>query len=334
MSQNIVVCALYKFAVLNNYQSLRQPLARLMRQHNVCGTLLLAKEGINGTIAGPREGVDIIKAWLDADGRFYGIDYKESFVDRQPFKRTKVKLKKEIVTMGVDGIDPKRIVGTYVEPKDWNALICDPDVLVVDARNQYEVEIGTFANAKNPATDSFREFPDYVTQNLEPGRHRKVAMFCTGGIRCEKSTAYLKEQGFDQVYHLKGGILKYLEEVPEPESLWHGECFVFDDRVTVNHRLEQGEYDQCHACRRPITEADRQRPEYQQGVSCHQCIKLLTPDQKAGFAERERQTRLAESRGEVHVGGEAANLIEKRKARKRAQQQRQAWQSMQGESAK
>ncbi len=331
MSQNIVVCALYRFAVLNDYQSLRQPLLNLMHQQAVCGTLLLAREGINGTIAGPGKGVDAVKAWLNADSRLEGIDYKESYVDIQPFKRTKVKLKKEIVTMGVDGIDPKRIVGTYVDPKNWNALISDPDVLVVDTRNQYEVEIGTFANAKNPATDTFREFPDYVKQNLEPGRHKKVAMFCTGGIRCEKSTAYLKEQGFEEVYHLKGGILKYLEEVPEQESLWHGECFVFDDRVTVNHRLERGEYDQCHACRRPITDADKQRPEYQQGVSCHQCLESLTEDQKARFAERERQMRLAEQRGEAHVGGEAARLIEERKAGKRAEQERQARQSTLGE---
>jgi UPF0176 protein len=297
----------------------------------VFGTLLLAREGINGTIAGPRVGVDAVKRWLDADSRFEGVDYKESFVDIQPFKRTKVKLKKEIVTMGVDGIDPKRIVGTYVEPKDWNAVISDPDVLVVDTRNQYEVEIGTFANAKNPATDTFREFPDYVKQNLDSSRHKKVAMFCTGGIRCEKSTAYLKEQGFDEVYHLKGGILKYLEEVPEQESLWHGECFVFDDRVTVNHRLERGDYDQCHACRRPITEADKLRPEYVQGVSCHRCLDSLTEAQKARFAERERQMRLAQQRGEVHVGGEAARLIEERKAQKRADRERHAEKSLSGE---
>jgi UPF0176 protein len=331
MSQDIVVCALYRFAVLNDYQSLRQPLLNLMHQQRVCGTLLLAREGINGTIAGSRAGVDAVEHWLDADRRFEGIDYKESFVDSQPFKRTKVKLKKEIVTMGVEDIDPQRIVGTYVEPKDWNALISDPDVLLVDTRNQYEVEIGTFANAKNPATDTFREFPDYVKQNLDSSRNKKVAMFCTGGIRCEKSTAYLKEQGFEEVYHLKGGILKYLEEVPEQESLWHGECFVFDDRVTVNHRLERGEYDQCHACRRPITEADKQRPEYEQGVSCHRCLDSLTGDQKARFAERERQMRLAEQRGEAHVGGEAARLIEERKARKRAEQQRQSLRSAQGE---
>jgi UPF0176 protein len=333
MSQTIVVCALYKFAVLNDYQSLRVPLVNLMLAQDVHGTLLLAREGINGTIAGSREGVDAVKSLLASDGRFAGIDYKESFVDTQPFKRTKVKLKQEIVTMGVDDIDPKRIVGTYVEPKDWNELISDPEVLVIDTRNQYEVEIGTFANAKNPATDTFREFPEYVKQNLDSSRNKKVAMFCTGGIRCEKSTAYLKEQGFEEVYHLKGGILKYLEEVPEQESLWQGECFVFDDRVTVNHRLERGDYDQCHACRRPITEDDKQRAEFEPGVSCHQCIDSLTKAQKARFAERERQIRLAEQRGEVHVGGAAARLIEERKARKRAGQERQAIQSAAGEGA-
>ena len=331
MSQDVVVCALYKFAVLNDYKTLRQPLLDLMLEKEVHGTLLLAREGINGTIAGSREGVDAIRGWLEADQRFEGIDYKESFVDIQPFKRTKVKLKKEIVTMGVEGIDPKRIVGTYVDPKEWNDLISDPDVLVVDTRNQYEVEIGTFQNARNPATDTFREFPEYVKENLDPSKHKKVAMFCTGGIRCEKSTAFLKEQGFDEVYHLKGGILRYLEEVPESQSLWHGECFVFDDRVTVNHKLERGEFDQCHACRRPITEKDKQRPEYEQGVSCHRCIDSLTEAQKARFAERERQMRLAEQRGETHVGGEAARLIAERKARKKAEREEQTRKSAMGE---
>ncbi|PXX93790.1 hypothetical protein DIT71_03050 [Marinobacter vulgaris] len=331
MSQDVVVCALYKFAVLNDYKTLRQPLLDLMLEKDVHGTLLLAREGINGTIAGSRKGVDAVRNWLDADDRFQGIDYKESFVDIQPFKRTKVKLKKEIVTMGVEGIDPKRIVGTYVDPKEWNDLISDPDVLVVDTRNQYEVEIGTFQNARNPATDTFREFPGYVKENLDPSRHKKVAMFCTGGIRCEKSTAFLKEQGFDEVYHLKGGILRYLEEVPQSQSLWQGECFVFDDRVTVNHKLERGDFDQCHACRRPITEQDKQRPEYEQGVSCHRCIDSLTEAQKARFAERERQMRLAEERGEAHVGGEAARIIAERKARKKAEREQQARKSDMGE---
>ncbi len=328
---DVVVCALYKFAVLNDFKSLRQPLLALMQQHEVCGTLLLAREGINGTIAGSRQGIDAVKYWLASDHRFEGIDYKESVVDTQPFKRTKVKLKKEIVTMGVDGIDPRRIVGTYVQPKDWNALISDPDVLVIDTRNQYEVEIGSFRNAVNPATDTFREFPQYVKAHLDPAKHKKVAMFCTGGIRCEKSTAYLKEQGFDEVYHLHGGILKYLEEVPREQSLWQGECFVFDDRVTVNHNLERGDFDQCHACRRPITEADKQRPEYEPGVSCHQCVHSLTAGQKSRFAERERQMRLAQQRGEVHVGGEAARLIAAKKAEKQALRALQARKSLAGE---
>jgi UPF0176 protein len=331
MSQNVVVCALYKFAVLNDYRELRQPLLELMLAKDVHGTLLLAQEGINGTIAGSRDGIDAIKDWLGKDERFDGIDYKESFVDIQPFKRTKVKLKKEIVTLGVEGIDPKRIVGTYVEPQAWNDIISDPDVVLIDTRNQYEVEIGTFEGAVNPATDTFREFPEYVKENLDPGKHRKVAMFCTGGIRCEKSTAFLKEQGFEEVYHLKGGILNYLESVPEENSLWRGECFVFDDRVTVNHQLERGQYDQCHACRRPIKEADKQRPEYERGVSCHQCVDTLTDEQRARFAERERQVRLARERGEAHVGGEAARIIAERKARKKAERARQAARSARGE---
>ena len=331
MQDTVVVCALYKFAEVPDYESLRQPLLDLMLAKEVRGTLLLAREGLNGTIAGSRESIDAIKEWIGQDLRFDGIDYKESLVDIQPFKRTKVKLKKEIVTMGVEGIDPKRIVGTYVDPNAWNDLLNDPDVLVIDTRNQYEVEVGSFRNAVNPATDSFRQFPEYVKNNLDPQKHKKIAMFCTGGIRCEKSTAYLKEQGFEEVYHLKGGILKYLEEMPEDQSLWQGECFVFDDRVTVNHNLERGDYDQCHACRRPITEEDKQRPEYRQGVSCHQCIDQLTEEQKARFAERERQIRLARERGEEHVGGDAARIIAERKARKKAERARQAEQSLQGE---
>ena len=334
MTDVVVVCALYKFAVLNDYQALRQPLLSLMLEKGVHGTLLLASEGMNGTVAGSRDGVDAVKAWINSDDRFAGIEYKESFVGEQPFKRTKVKLKKEIVTMGVEGIDPKRIVGTYLNPEQWNELISDPEVVLVDTRNQYEVEIGTFKNALNPATDTFREFPEYVRQNLDPAKHKKIAMFCTGGIRCEKSTAYMKEQGFDEVYHLKGGILKYLEEMPEEKSLWEGECFVFDDRVTVNHRLERGDYDQCHACRRPITENDKLRPEYSKGVSCHQCAGVSSESQKARFAERERQMRLAEERGEVHVGGDAARVVAERKKRKQAERARQAKLSLEGEKAR
>ena len=241
-----------------------------------------------------------------------------------PFYRTKVKLKKEIVTMGQDGIDPARVVGTYVEPKDWNALIADPDVTLVDTRNDYEVAIGSFEGAIDPSTTSFREFPDYVHRELDPKKNKKVAMFCTGGIRCEKSTAYLKEQGFDEVYHLKGGILKYLEEVPEDESMWQGECFVFDNRVAVNHQLEKGSYDQCHACRRPITEDDKRSPLYQKGVSCPHCHGQSSERQLARFAERERQMTLSKGRGEEHIGSAVPKLIARNKAEKKQRRAMQA----------
>lgn len=268
-TDTIVVCALYKFVALENFEALREPLKEVMLANAVRGTLLLAKEGINGTVSGSREGIDTLLAWLQQDPRLSNLGYKESYTQEQPFKRTKVKLKREIVTMGVEDIDPNEVVGTYVKPQEWNDLISDPDVLLIDTRNDYEVEVGTFKHAVNPNTTTFREFPDYVKETLDPAKHKKVAMFCTGGIRCEKSTAYLKQQGFDEVYHLQGGILQYLKDVPKEESLWQGECFVFDDRVTVNHDLEKGEYDQCHACRLPITEQDKQSEYYQPGVSCH-----------------------------------------------------------------
>lgn len=309
----IVVCALYKFVSLPDFPQIRRPLLEILEHHRVKGTLLLAQEGINGTIAGSRESIDAILAWLKSDPRLAEFETKESYTDVQPFNRTKVKLKKEIVTMGVEGIDPNRAVGTYVNPKEWNKLIADPSVLVIDTRNDYEYQVGTFKNAINPNTGSFREFPQYVRDNLDPGRHKKVAMFCTGGIRCEKSTAYLKEQGFDEVYHLRGGILKYLEDVPEEETLWQGECFVFDERVTVNHRLDKGRYDQCHACRLPITEADKASPMFVAGISCPHCHGKLTDQQKNRFAEREKQLKLAKQRGEAHIGSDAAKaLIAKR----------------------
>jgi len=312
----IVVCATYHFVRLDNLEALRAPLLQLMQQHHVKGTLLLASEGINGTIAGTREGIDAVLDWLRSDPRLKDIDSKESFDDEIPFYRAKVKLKKEIVTMGVEGIDPNRKVGTHIKPQQWNELISDPDVLLIDTRNRYEVEIGTFANAVNPETDSFREFPDYVREHLDPQKHKKIAMFCTGGIRCEKSTAYLKENGFDEVYHLEGGILKYLEEVPEEESLLQGECFVFDNRVAVNHQLEKGGYDQCHACRLPITEEDKRSDKYEKGVSCPRCYDSKSADQKQRFRDREKQMQLAKLRGESHLGSEVSDLIRQRKAKK------------------
>ncbi|QLK47914.1 rhodanese-related sulfurtransferase [Vibrio owensii] len=322
MSQ-YVVCALYKFVELKNYQELREPLLTLMEAHGVHGTLLLASEGINGTVAAKREGIDTLLAWLNAEPRLTGIVYKESYSDTQPFNRTKVKLKKEIVTLGVEGIDPRHVVGTYVKPQDWNDLIADPEVFVVDTRNDYEIEIGTFKGAVNPNTDTFREFPDYVKQNMDPEKHKKVAMFCTGGIRCEKSTAYMKEQGFDEVYHLEGGILKYLEEVPEEESLWEGDCYVFDGRVAVNHQLEKADYHLCNACRLPITEEDKQSEQFEQGVSCPKCFGKHSEEQVARFREREKQVSLAAVRGEQHVGGESAKQREQRRAEKLAKKDAQ-----------
>lgn len=296
-----VVAALYKFVHLPDYVSLRDTLYNTMVAHQVKGTLLLAEEGINGTICGPRQGVDAVKAWLDADGRFEGMSYKESLSDELAFYRTKVKLKKEIVTMGVEGINPAHIVGTYVKGDDWNQLISDPDTIVIDTRNDYEVAIGTFKNAVNPNTTTFREFPQWAAENLDKTKHKKVAMFCTGGIRCEKSTAYLKEQGFDEVYHLDGGILKYLEEMPAENSLWQGECFVFDQRVAVKHGLEQGSYDQCYACRMPLSVDEMASPHYVKGLSCPHCYDKTTEEQKAAFAERQRQVELAKQRGEKHI---------------------------------
>ncbi|RDK82343.1 UNVERIFIED_ORG: UPF0176 protein [Idiomarina abyssalis] len=296
-----ICAALYKFVELNDYKELREPLYQTLIANDVKGTLLLAREGINGTICGSREAIDNVLNYLRSDERFADIEHKESPSDEQAFYRTKVKLKKEIVTLGVDWVDPKSSVGTYVDPEKWNDLIADPEVLVIDTRNEYEYAVGTFEGAINPKTDTFREFPEYVKQHLDPEKHKKVAMFCTGGIRCEKSTAYLKEQGFDEVYHLKGGILKYLEMMPEDNSRWNGECFVFDQRVTVKHGLEQGEYDQCYACRMPITAEEMQSEHYQKGVSCPHCYDKTSAEQKERFAERERQIQLAKARGEKHI---------------------------------
>jgi UPF0176 protein len=298
----IVVAALYRFVRLDNFAELREPLLDLMLARHVRGTLLLASEGINGTISGRREDVDAVLDWLRQDPRLAELDQKESLVDEHPFLRTKVKLKKEIVTMGIEGVDPNRVVGTYLSGEQWNEVISDPHTLLIDTRNDYEYDVGTFAGAINPHTKTFREFPDYVRQHLDPDKHKRVAMFCTGGIRCEKSTAYLKEQGFEEVYHLKGGILKYLEETPRDKSLWQGECFVFDERVTVDHDLQPGSYDQCHACRRPISEQDKQSPHYLLGVSCPKCIDEYSAEQRDRFAQRQRQIELARARGEQHLG--------------------------------
>ena len=319
----VVVVALYHFVTLDNPESLQQPLLDLMHEHGIKGTLLLAGEGINGTIAGSREAVDALLAWLKNDPRFTRLEHKESVTDEMPFYRSKVKLKKEIVTMGVADIDPAQNAGTYVEPRDWNALIEDPDITLIDTRNDYEVQIGSFDNAINPATSSFREFPEFVDANLDPKKNKKVAMFCTGGIRCEKSTAYLKQRGFAEVYQLHGGILKYLEEIPEKESHWHGECFVFDERITVDHQLNQGHYDQCHACRMPITEQDKESEHYVPGISCPFCFDKTSAEQRQRFAERQKQVQLARHRSESHIGSDVAETIRQRKQAKLERKNRQ-----------
>jgi UPF0176 protein len=301
----IVVCALYHFVSIDQPDEFAAGLRRKLGELRIKGTLLIAHEGINGTIAGSRSSMDSFLGWLKQDARFSTIAVKESVNNEMPFHRTRVKIKQEIVTMGVLDIDPREIVGTYVKPGDWNELISDPEVTLIDTRNEYEVGIGTFEGAVNPHTKTFREFPGYAKSHLDPEKHKKIAMFCTGGIRCEKSTAYLKSQGFSEVYHLEGGILKYLEEVPSEASMWEGECFVFDDRVTVNHDLERGSYDQCHACRMPITDDDKKATTYTPGVSCPHCFDKTSETARARFEEREKQIQLSRDRGEVHIGSDA-----------------------------
>ena len=322
-TNHYVVCALYHFVTVEDPAAVQTNLLMLLKQHDIRGTLLVAREGLNGTVAGSRHAIDAMLDHLRADTRFSQLRWKESESEEAPFLRTRVKLKEEIVTMGVPDIDPTQIVGTYVKPGDWNDLISDPDVILIDTRNDYEVQIGTFRHAVNPHTTSFREFPDYVAKHLDPEQHRKVAMFCTGGIRCEKSTAYLKAQGFREVYHLEGGILKYLEEVPENDSLWQGECFVFDERVSVNHQLEPGVYKQCHACRMPISESDMTDPSYEPGISCPHCINSKTDADRERYRERERQMRLSEERGESHIGGDAIAAQAKHAKEKRARKEKQ-----------
>lgn len=300
-----IVAALYKFVQLPDFRELQPKILKVCVDNNVQGTLLLAHEGINGTVSGTRDAIDTLLAYLKSDDRFSDINPKEAINSEQPFYRMKVRLKNEIVTLGAPGTDPKKMVGAYVKPKDWNTLISDPDVLLVDTRNDYEVEVGTFKGALNPKTTTFREFKDYVEKNLDPEKHKKVAMFCTGGIRCEKSTSYLLREGFEEVYHLEGGILQYFEDVPEQESTWEGECFVFDQRVTVNHSLEKGSYDQCYACRFPITEEEKQSEKYLKGISCPHCFDDLTTEKKQRFAERQKQIELAKLRGVIHIGSKS-----------------------------
>ncbi len=301
-----LVAALYLFVSLPDFEQLKPKLEEVCKTNGVLGTILLATEGINGTVCGPRSGIVSMLEFLWEDPRFKNLEPKYSESNTPAFTRMKVKLKREIVTMGCEGINPNHLVGRYVKPQDWNALISDPDTLVIDTRNHYEYAVGTFEHAIDPNTTTFREFPAWVERHLkskpENERPKKVAMFCTGGIRCEKATSYLLEQGFDEVFHLQGGILKYLEEIPAEESLWKGQCFVFDQRVTVGQGLQQGDYELCHACRMPITQAEKQHAHFEQGVSCPHCYHSLTEDQRQRFSERQKQIELAKARDEQHIG--------------------------------
>lgn len=297
------VAALYHFTRFDDTSAIRGPLLDLCKLRGISGTLLLAREGINGTIAGDRAGIDAVIAHIRALPGCADLIWKESAATEPPFHRMKVRLKREIVTMGQPDVDPTAKVGHYVNPEDWNALITSPDVAVIDTRNDYEVAIGTFDGAIDPETKSFGEFPAWWEANKDRFHNKRIAMFCTGGIRCEKSTNYLIGQGVEDVYHLKGGILKYLEEVPQEESTWDGDCFVFDSRVSVGHGLKEGPHQLCYACRRPIVPEDRSRPEFEEGVACHQCAAETTEEDKGRFRERQKQIALAKKRGTHHIGG-------------------------------
>ena len=319
----IRVVAIYKFADLPDCADLAPLVRQFCERHNIRGTLILATEGLNGTVAGSPEDINMLVEWLyDGNvfgGRLRGAETKFSGAQTMPFLRLKVRLKEEIVTLRAPEADPKRKVGTYVEPQDWNRIISQPDMVVLDTRNDYEYALGTFEGALDPGTRTFTEFKDYVAENLDPTRHRKIAMFCTGGIRCEKASAYMRAHGFEQVYHLHGGILKYLEAIPADQSRWKGECFVFDERVSIGHGLEVGEATLCRACRTPLTAMDRQHEDYVEGVQCAHCSGPEFEATRAAAAERQRQMDLAASRGVAHLGDDAASAaLARAKARKKA----------------
>ena len=314
------VMAIYKFATLDDAEAIKPALAAFCCARGIKGTLILAPEGINGTVAGTQEAIDALANWLFAGpvfgGRLAGAEVKYSAAQTMPFLRMKVRLKPEIVTLRAPEANPARMVGQYVEPQDWNGLIERNDVVLIDTRNDYEVGLGTFQRALDPATKNFTEFKDYVARHLDPQRDKKVAMFCTGGIRCEKASSYLLSQGFEEVFHLKGGILRYLEVVPQEESRFSGECFVFDERVSVGHGLVEGDATLCRACRHPLTPAERASPDYEEGIRCPHCSD--DPARRAAAAERQRQMELARQRGLAHLGDDAARLAAERKAQKQA----------------
>ena len=305
-SGSYLTAAFYKFVELTDYAERREPLLLLCNKLGIRGLILLAREGINSTIAGEPDAVRLLLAHLRADPLLADLQHKESWANKAPFRRMKVKLKKEIVTLGVAGVSPTKMVGQYVNPQDWNALISDPNVLVIDTRNDYEVELGSFKGAINPNIETFSALPGWLDSttllNNRSKKTTKVAMFCTGGIRCEKSTALLKEKGYEQVYHLEGGILKYLEHITPEQSLWEGACFVFDERVSVEHGLKLGPHQLCRCCRQPVSEIATASPKFELGVSCLRCFEKTTDEQKQSARERQRQCELAEQRQETHVG--------------------------------
>ena len=296
------VAALYKFVDLPDFREIQKPLLNACQENEIIGTLLLAPEGINGTIAGPEEGMKIILDWLRNDSRFADLEIKHSHASEKPFHRMKVKLKKEIITLGVEDTNPSEKTGVLVQPADWNALIEDPDVFVLDTRNTYETHIGTFENAVDPKTECFTEIKDYIAENLEDKKDKKIAMFCTGGIRCEKLSSHMLNNGYENIYQLHGGILKYLEEIPEEESLWKGDCFVFDHRVSVGHGLKEGEHVRCHGCGHPLDSEDCQSTNYEEGVCCPYCYENPDPVRVKALRERQKQMKLAKSRGQEHLG--------------------------------
>ena len=306
MQHTYLTTAMYHFVSLPNYKKLQGPLLNFCDSKGIKGTLLLADEGINGTLAGPEKSILELLEYLKMDplfeGNFKNLSHKESWSNKHPFYRMKVKLKKEIVTLGVPGVSPTKVVGKYVKPQDWNSIISDPEVILIDTRNDYEYAIGSFKNAINPKTNTFREFPEYVKTHFDPKKHKKIAMFCTGGIRCEKASSFMISEGFDEVYHLEGGILKYLEEVKPENSLWQGECFVFDQRVAIKHGLQVGDYDQCYACRYPLSADDMGSEKYTPGISCPHCYNTHTPEKLKSLTERQKQVILAKERGIEHIG--------------------------------
>ena len=298
------VAAFYKFYDLVNLENTQKSFHDFLSKQKIKGTILLATEGINGTVAGSPNSIEAFKTFLAKENLLSPSDFKVSLSKKEPFPRLKVKIKNEIVSIGNDLANPKKIVGEYIKPEDWNNFISQDNVLILDARNAYEHSIGSFQNAIQPDTTNFREFPDWVDklEQSSTSKDQEIAMFCTGGIRCEKASSLMKAKGFKNVHHLKGGILSYLEKVDESESLWEGECFVFDERVALNHQLEVGSFDMCHGCRMPITEADKLSSEYQRGISCHKCFHAKTVDQKKRYADRIKQIDLAKQRNQKHIG--------------------------------